>query len=614
MSIVSTAWRDGLRPDPMINIVEWSNTYRYLSQKGASEHGKYDMSRMPFLIEIAKALSPDSLVQFVFVCKGIQLGFTELGNNMFFTYADLYPCPMLMVFPVKNLLLLHLDNKFWSGVKASPRLLEKIRPVKQGAVDSSSTSFIKFSGGSILGAWSESKSTFASGSYRVAHLSDVDRFLDDVGGEGDTVALTIKRLASFKSKRKLFVESSPTKKRSSKIYNEAMNGDQNYYNMHCPDCDEMVIFLEDGFTYNFDKETYELIDDVKFACSHCGSLIEEYQKFDMMKIENGAKWIPANPNYRNKVRKTYFIGGYYSPFLTWNEIFTEYLEALKEKDTLGRTHKLKVWYNTLDGTVYSDDKDDKEIPVELKELLERREDYSKVPKDVVLLSAGIDTQGNRWEVTILGWINSRERYVIGHYIVAGDPKDLKTQKELDRLLFDTFFPLEDGSGSMKIFCSAIDTGGNKTDHIYNYVRLRPRKNLYAIKGGKSIDDPLVKTFSEVFTKRKKPVKLWVLGVNSGKDDVIEDLKEEFGTRYLHFPKNIRHFWGDETIDMDMSDEGYFQQLLEEKQNSDGRWINEHERPNEGIDCLVYADASTKIRGVNIDKLAKINKKAYFKKG
>ena len=407
MSIVLSAMKMGLKPDPKMDIATWSNQYRILATEGAKLAGKYDINYFPFLIEIAEWLSPQSPVQYVFVCKGVQLGFTELGNNMLFTYADLYPCPMLVVFPIKKLLREHLDNKFWSGIKATPRLKDKIRPVKQGSVDSSSSTFIKFAGGSIVASWSESKSTFASGSYRVCHLSDVDRFPDDVGGEGDTVALAQKRLSSFGDSRKLFVESSPTKKGESKIYYEVLNGDQNRYFMNCPECKGRVTFLEEHFSYDWDKKTFELLDDVVFICEHCGSVIYEYQKFEMMKPENGAKWQPMNPEYRNKLRKTCFIGAYYSPIYTWNEIFQEKLDAEKDKELYGRTKKMKVWYNTLDGSLFDDDT--KEIDMSVDELLQRREEYDKIPNSVVLLSAGVDTQGNRNEVSVYGWVNDREK-------------------------------------------------------------------------------------------------------------------------------------------------------------------------------------------------------------
>lgn len=614
MSIVYSAWRDGLRPDPIMDIGEWSNTYRYLSMEGAAEYGKYDIERMPYLKKPARSLSPQSKVQYVYVCKAVQLGFTELGNNALFTYADLYPCPMVMIMPTRDLLKKHLEAKFWSGIKTTPRISNKIEERKQGAIDASSTTYAKFPGGYISGVWSESKSSFASGSYLFVYMSDVDRFPDDVGGEGDTVALAENRANSFGHRRKIYGESSPTKKRNSKIYAEAMNGDRQYYFMRCPHCSEMIYFNKDYFVY--EEKDYNLLGDVKYTCKHCGVLIEEWQKIEMMKTENGADWIATNLEWVNPLRETYFINSFYSPFISWNEIIEKYLDAKKDQKNKGKSHKLKVWYNTYYGTIYEDEADAMEhLDLEIDDLMNRREKYTKIPKNTVLLSAGVDTQGNRFEISIIAWIDSREKYIVSHYIISGDPADITTQKKLDKLLFDTFFEVE-GGGEMKVFCSTIDTGGNKTNHIYEYVRRRPKRNLYAIKGGKSIDDPIVKdTGSIVATKKNKKLKLYILGVNSAKDEIYEDIKESFGNRYIHFPQNIIKYFDSAPIkDAAISDEDYFSQLLAESCDSSGRWVNINRARNEAVDTIVYGIAAPKIRGVDIDKLAELKIKAYFKKG
>lgn len=615
MSIVTKAWKDGLRPDPKIDVVEWSNTYRYLSSEGAAEHGKYSMDRLPFLIPIAEWMSPNSPVQEVYVCKGVQIGVTELGNNILFTYAHLYPRPMAGMLPTQPLLKKHVNDKVWSGVKASPVLQKVFTPIKQGSTESSSKFAMKFNGGTLNWLWSESPSSYASSSYGLVLASDIDRYPDDVGGEGDPVDLLLNRLSTFGVRRKFLAESSPVKRVNSKIFHLVMNGDQNRYFMKCPNCGEMIhfSFLDDGFQFEYDKENYELTSDVVFVC-HNGCKIEEYQKFEMMKRENGAKYIPLNPSYRNKLKKTVFIPTWYSPFVTWRELIEKYLSALKDKEQRGKSDKLKVWWNTIEGYIF-DDESEKAVETTADELMQRREEYTKVPSDVVLLSAGVDTQGNRFEVTVLGWKNANEKYVIAHYVVTGDPKEKMTQKLLDDLLFNKFFETEDG-GEMKIFCSAIDTGGDKTQHVYNYVLKRYKKHkLFAVKGGKSIDDPLVKDFSVVKTRRNRPLKLYILGVNSAKDDIISDIEERYETRYLHFPKNIKSFYEGVVLDgLDMSDRGYFEQFLVETKDEEGRWKNELRKRNEALDCMVYANAAVKcVKKLDLDLLEKLGKKAFYRK-
>ena len=634
MSIVLKAWKKGLKPDPKINVVEWSNTYRYLSSEGSAEHGKYDMHRLPFLIPIAEWMSPDDPVQEVYVCKGVQIGVTELGNNILFTYAHLYPRPMAGMLPTQPLLKKHVTDKVWSGVKASPVLRDVFVPIKQGSTLSSSNFAMKFNGGTLNWLWSESPSSYASSSYGLVLASDIDRYPDDVGGEGDPIALLQNRLSTFGANRKFLCESSPVKKKNSKIFIQVMNGDQNRYHMHCPHCNELIHFSAlsnfstidynenideyetlGNFIYEYDEESYELIGDVTFVCPKSGCIIHEYEKYEMMKIENGAKYIPMNPNFRNKLRKTVFLPSWYSPFVTWREQVTKFLLALKDKKEQGKITKLKVWWTTVEGYIFKEN-EEIEIDIPVSALLKRREKYKKVPKNVILLSAGVDTQGDRFEVSVYGWVNNQERYLIAHYIVAGDPKDVSTQQRLDKLLFGKFFETEDG-GEMKIFTSAIDTGGNKTQEVYDYILKRYKKyRVFAVKGGKSLEDPLVKDFTLTKTSKKRTLKLYVLGVNSAKDDLISDIEEKYGTRYIHFPHDIQHFFDGVTMEHDMSDKAFLQQFLEETQDADGRWNNELKRRNEALDCAIYAKAAIKcVKGLDImiDKMVKNGKKAFYRK-
>ncbi len=596
--LVRDAFLKGVKPDPKIGLYEYSNTYRYLSSTGAIEHGKYDMDRIPCLVEIAELLSPENETQEIYLCKGVQIGSTELGNNALLMYAHLYHRPVMGMLPTKDLATRHAKKKFWSGINASPDIKKFFYPIKNGVQNVSSTLNIKSSGGEIDWLWSESKNNYASSTYQFVLASDIDRYPDDVEGEGDPIVLLKKRMTTAGRSKKFFVESSPTKKGKSKIYAETLNGDQNRLHMHCPRCNEMIYFIKDGFVFDYDRENYTLIGDVKYSCSKCGGLIEDWEKHEMMSPKNGSKLIPLNPNFDNRFRKTIFMPSYYSPFVSWNEIFTEYITALRDVEQKGKHLKMKVWTNTIDASEYDDGTGAKEIDVSIQDLIDKCEEYVKVPNDVVMLSAGVDTQNNRFEATVLGWKNNREKYVIGHFVSGGDPKFKETQEILDYLLFDQLFEREDGK-LMNIFCSAMDTGGGRTDTVYEYCRKRKGKPLYAIKGGKSIDDPLVKGVSSVKTKSNKDLSLYVLGVNSGKDDVISDVIDEDST-YLHFPQNIKRYIKGSTkvekngVELDMSDEHYFTQLTAESIDENGRWVNKQKLPNEAIDCLVYANAAYKI--------------------
>jgi phage terminase large subunit GpA-like protein len=77
---IERAWRDGLKPDPLLTVSEWADRYRVLSQRASSEPGRWRTERTPYLRDIMDCVSPASLMQRVALMKGAQTGGTECGN------------------------------------------------------------------------------------------------------------------------------------------------------------------------------------------------------------------------------------------------------------------------------------------------------------------------------------------------------------------------------------------------------------------------------------------------------------------------------------------------------------------------------------------------------
>jgi phage terminase large subunit GpA-like protein len=59
--IYALAAAEGARPDPLLTISEWADTYRALSQRASAEPGPLRTNRAPYLPEIMDCLSPSSL-------------------------------------------------------------------------------------------------------------------------------------------------------------------------------------------------------------------------------------------------------------------------------------------------------------------------------------------------------------------------------------------------------------------------------------------------------------------------------------------------------------------------------------------------------------------------
>ncbi|MGH6920818.1 MAG: phage terminase large subunit family protein, partial [Geminicoccaceae bacterium] len=100
---IERAWRDGLKPDPLLTVSEWADRYRVLSQRASSEPGRWRTDRTPYLKEIMDCLSPSSPWQRVALMKGAQIGGTECGNNWIGYVVHQAPGPMMAVSPTVEL-------------------------------------------------------------------------------------------------------------------------------------------------------------------------------------------------------------------------------------------------------------------------------------------------------------------------------------------------------------------------------------------------------------------------------------------------------------------------------------------------------------------------------
>ncbi|MFX4252000.1 phage terminase large subunit family protein [Aliarcobacter butzleri] len=561
-------FKKGFEPDPLMTVSEWADNFRVLPSESSSQPGQYRTETMPYLEEIAYELSPQSPTDEVSVIKGTQLGFTELGNNMLFCYADLYPCPMLQILPTETAVKTHALSKLWPSIEASPRLKNIFR--KRKTQDGSSIYSLMFKGGNIALGWSNSPATFASSSRRIVINDDVDKWPDEIEG-GNPLDLSKNRAETY-SNKKIYNNASPAKKHNSKILPKYETSSQGLYTMKCPHCGEDVVFEKDGFKFNYD-ENYQLIDDVVFVCSNNGCIIEEHQKYEMMKKENGARYVHKFPERKHK---GYRVPSYYSPFAKWNEIFQSFLDARKEQKEKKISTKMASWTNTKDANVW----EEKIEKLDVNEYLNRHEEYAaEVPNGVFILTAGVDTQDDRLEVEVVGWGKYGESWSIAKLILEGDPKFPRVWQKLDNVLENSY--KHESGIDMKILGMGIDSGGHRTDYVYNYCKTRVEQNVFCMKGDNSVETPILK--SGISKNKDGSLRLYMIGVNSAKDVVYGQLTtKEVGPGYMHYPKKPEY------------NEEHFKQLTgEAKDKTTGRWKKFRTR-NEALDLRVYAMATLRI--------------------
>ena len=583
MSVYIPAFQSGLKPDPYVDYVEWANSNFRLTKESSVEPGKYRTSRTPWVEEILRELSPQSPTQEVVVIKPTQMAFTTIANVMLCCIAHRYPGPAMFVQPTDDMVKRHSKKKLAPTVRAIPCLDGVIQPTRSR--DAGNTLLLKeFPGGSWTLTGSNSPVSARSDSIRYLILDDYDGFVQDAGGEGEPGDLFKNRTDAFGNKKKIYINSTPTLKETSHIEKEWEESSQGSFNVPCPICGEMQ-YLEFGgpdaeFGIKFTRDDDGQIVDIWYVCQHCRGRVDEWQKTEM--LLNGL----YIHKYPNRKKRGFKINSQYSPvgWLSWLQIAEEFLKAAKALKR-GDSKKMKKWVNTRQAESWEEDGEQPEWG----RLSARAEPYKvlSVPYSAGLVTAGVDTQDNRLEVVITAWGRGEESWVIYQSALHGDPDRPEVWSQLDELLFRSY--QHESGAELHIESMGIDTGGHKTQAVYNYCRSRAPV-VFALKGSSSAGKPVLgpPTKQDIAyngKKLKRGVALYPIGTDIAKGTIYNRLKiETIGPGYTHFQ-------------LGLNDE-FYRQLTAEKlvtsYNKQGfatkKWVKTRER-NDALDCAVYAYAA-----------------------
>ena len=377
-------------------------------------------------------------------------------------------------------------------------------------------------------AGANSPASLASRPIRILLCDEVDRYPASAGTEGDPVSLGRKRTATFWN-RKIILTSTPTVKGVSRIEEEYELSDKRRYYVPCPECGERQHLKWSNVVFDPKKPSV-----VHYACIH-GCVIDESDKQWM--LENG-EWVAEAPF---NGRAGFHLNELYSPWRKWREIVKDFLEAKGRPDTL------KTWTNTSLGETW----EERGERLEHEGLSDRRESYDadSLPDDILLITAAVDTQGDRLEALSQGWGEDLEHWDIEHKIFWGDPAKKKVWAELDEWLLKTY---QVAGRGLKVACAAIDSGGHHTEHVYNFCKPRQGRRVFAIKGSSEYYGPVVSKPSQVGNKR---VMLYRIGTDTVKDLVLMSWLRisDYGPGYIHFPNDV--------------DDEYFKQLTGEERKT-----------------------------------------------
>lgn len=492
-----------------LTVSEWADANRVLSGEGSAEKGRWQTSRTPYLREIMDSLSEDSPDKLVAFMKSSQVGGTEAGSNWIGYIMDHAKGPAAIVMPTERSLNDWVSQKFDPMASDTPAVAEVLAK-KSNRTSDNNAQRKKFTGGILYFKTAGSTSELKSTSLRYAMADELDEW-DWTTTQGDPLGLLEVRLTTFFD-RKLFAPSTPTMKDASRIEELFDNGDQRHYQVPCPHCGEYQHLKWPNVRWNKNVANPKRLDSVHYYCEASGCLIEEHHKTEMMAK---GRWVAEA---QQNAYKSYHINALYSPIglgLSWLELAYEWIEAQ------GDPAKLMRFINTRLGETFADRSHDLKPNV----LIARAEPYAlrTIPLGVLVLTAGVDTQDDRFEIQITGHGRNDVTMPIDYHVIYGKPDDEKTRKALADYLVAARFTNHYGR-EMKIEATAIDTGGHHTHTIYQFVREATRYGLHrvmACKGASTYGRAILgkPSLQDVNTKGqviKKGVALYMIGADTAK--------------------------------------------------------------------------------------------------
>jgi phage terminase large subunit GpA-like protein len=570
----------GLRPIARVTVSQWAEKYRYLSPMASAEPGLFRNERTPFNKEIMDKLSANDPTQEVIVMKGAQLGLTESGNNWIGYIIHITPAPTLMVMPTDETIKRNSKIRIDPMIEASPVLRERIAPARSR--DSGNTLTQKeFSGGVLVLTGANSASGLRSMPIRFLFLDEVDAYPSDLEGEGSPIDLAMARTRTFANK-KVFKISTPTIDGLSIIQKEFIGTDQRYFHVPCPHCGTLQHLIWEQMRWDKGKP-----ETAQYECPHCNGMIEERHKPKMLASGEWIATVPQNANWR---KVGYHINSLYSP-LGWYS----WADAVKDfEDAENDINKMKTFVNTVQGLTWKDKGD----APEWQNLYNKRETYelNKPHEDVVILTAGVDVQGDRLELEIVGWGAGKRSWSVDYRVLDGDTSKENVWRQLASVL-DEFWVTPDGR-ELRISMMCVDSGFN-TSHVYRFCVQQDSSRVIPIKGHDKAAVMVSAPRPVVINQAGKPigaVKVWAVASSMIKSEVYGYLKlerEEDGSTpagYCHFPQYDQFHFKSLTAEK--------VQIVKDKKGFDKHeWVKEFKR-NERLDCRVYARAAAFVYGID----------------
>lgn len=570
-------WSDNFRqflgfrvPEP---LSDWADKHRVIGDGAGPEPGPWRTDRVPYMRAIMDAVTDPNIRQVV-MCTGIQLGKTELLLNTVCYYALADPSPIMLVEPSEDLARDVGRERIDTMIMASPELRRLFGYSDEGKIKTGiiSQDIKRFKGGYVKLASAASPSDLRSRPIRIVLCDEVDAYPSF--SDGSPVDKAIGRSTNFLD-HKILIVSSPGTLKDSEVWRRLSECAQHEYQIPCPFCGDRRAWS--WKMVKWDKDEFGEGDPrtARMECPSCGGIIRDSSSAPFSLLSAGSWVLTSGDPESHKVG--YHLSSLYSPWMTLREMVSEWIMATRSRDV----DRLRTFIQERLAEPWDErppawhERSDAAGPGRFEET----PDHSPIR----YITAGVDVQRDRVEISLWGFGANMESWAISHTTIVGDPLSDSLWAQVKDFLAAPV-EIRDGRTGV-IFSACIDSGdGYSTQAVYRFCAGLEKRRIVAIKGVGGDRVPLIAPPTRT-PAYKSP--LFKLGVDRFKQVIYDRLNvPRVGPGYVHIPKELNgEFWEQLTAE---SPEARI-----EKGKQVTRWIKRRAR-NEALDCAVYALAAFEI--------------------
>lgn len=586
---------DGLRSEPPMRLSDWAA--KHFRMAGESSHQKGAWEAWPFQIGIMDFMSDDRIEE-LDVMKSKRVGYTKMVT------ADIAYC--IGHLRRNQAIWQPTDDDRDSYVKSEidPVLdqieaVRKARKMGRGSEDTIKLKQFRDSALHMLGG--KAARAYRRITVARARIDEWDAFDQNIEKSGDPGGLAKGRLEGAPYPK--FIGGTTPRIKGLSHVERAVENAEGFVRFHidCPLCgvEHPLTWGGKDKLHGF-KWTKGQPETVQHMCPHCRGFITQADyllngqpRDGVWVCQKTAKRYGADRIWRDQAgmpcRPPKTLGVHvwsaYSPQRSWPSIIKEFEEACAAAEK-GDVGPMQLFVNETLGETW-EVKGDRSDEHELQKRAQANPyPLCTIPAGGLVLTAGIDVQRNRWEITVWAWGRGLESWVVDHRIIEGNPANDDDWAQVTEYLRRRY-PQAWHGGTLGLSAISIDSG-DQTHAVYNWVRKVQYQlpQVRAVRGSSEEGRPILGASSLQDVdwrgqKHRHGVKLWLVGVDTAKDLLLGQLAiEQAGPGCVHFAQDLPREWYEQLTAE--------QRILTKVQGRDVyRWVKRRPR-NEVLDCRNYA--------------------------